>query len=115
MRDWMNVGTSGSFAAAAGVATASATTNPSAIFFTSPLCPSDVRALYRLREVIDLRSDTMTRPSSGMREAMACAEVGDEQWLEDPTVSALERRAAVLLGHEAAVYVPTATMANQIA
>src|SRR4051812_28624155 len=57
----------------------------------------------------------MTRPSEGMRTAMARAEVGDEQWFEDPTVTELERRAAALLGHEAAVYVPTATMANQIA
>jgi threonine aldolase len=65
--------------------------------------------------VIDLRSDTMTRPSRGMREAMANAEVGDEQWFEDPTVTALERRVASLLGHEAAVYLPTAMMANEIA
>jgi threonine aldolase len=65
--------------------------------------------------MIDLRSDTMTRPSPGMRDAMARAEVGDEQWFEDPTVIALERRVAELLGHEAAVYLPTATMANQIA
>jgi threonine aldolase len=65
--------------------------------------------------VIDLRSDTMTRPSPGMREAMALAEVGDEQYGEDPTVTALERRVAELLGHEAAVYLPTATMGNQIA
>jgi threonine aldolase len=72
-------------------------------------------ALYRLREVIDLRSDTMTRPSRGMREAMANAEVGDEQWFEDPTVTALERRVAALLGHEAAVYLPTALMSNEIA
>jgi threonine aldolase len=74
-----------------------------------------VKALYRLREVIDLRSDTMTRPSRGMREAMANAEVGDEQWFEDPTVTALERRVAALLGHEASVYLPTAMMANEIA
>ena len=65
--------------------------------------------------MIDLRSDTMTRPSQGMREAMARAEVGDEQWFEDPTVTELERRVARLLGHEAAVYVPSATMANEIA
>jgi threonine aldolase len=65
--------------------------------------------------MIDLRSDTMTRPSPGMREAMARAEVGDEQYREDPTVTALELRVAELLGHEAAVYLPTATMGNQIA
>jgi threonine aldolase len=65
--------------------------------------------------VIDLRSDTMTRPSAGMRDAMARAEVGDEQYGEDPTVLALEERVAALLGHEAAVYLPSATMGNQIA
>jgi threonine aldolase len=65
--------------------------------------------------VIDLRSDTATKPSRGMREAMANAEVGDEQKREDPTVLELERRAAELLGKDEAVYLPTATMANQIA
>jgi threonine aldolase len=68
-----------------------------------------------MARVIDLRSDTMTRPSPGMREAMARAEVGDEQYGEDPTVSALEQRTAALLGQEAAVYLPSATMGNQIA
>ncbi len=66
-------------------------------------------------EVIDLRSDTQTQPSQGMREAMAWADVGDEQEREDPTVLALEQRVAALLGHEEAVYLPTATMGNQIA
>jgi threonine aldolase len=65
--------------------------------------------------VIDLRSDTATRPTDGMRAAMAAAEVGDEQLREDPTVNELQRRAAVLLGQEAALFLPTATMANQIA
>ena len=65
--------------------------------------------------MIDLRSDTQTRPSAGMRRAMAEAEVGDEQEREDPTVLELERRAAELLGQEEAVYLPTATMGNQIA
>lgn len=65
--------------------------------------------------MIDLRSDTKTQPSRGMREAMANAEVGDEQRREDPTVLDLERRVAELLGQEEAVYVPTATMANEIA
>lgn len=65
--------------------------------------------------MIDLRSDTVTKPSPGMREAMAHAEVGDEQEREDPTVLELERRVAELLGHEEAVYLPTATMGNQIA
>jgi threonine aldolase len=65
--------------------------------------------------MIDLRSDTATKPTRGMREAMANAEVGDEQKREDPTVNELERRAAELLGQEEAVYLPTASMANQIA
>jgi threonine aldolase len=65
--------------------------------------------------VIDLRSDTQTKPSPAMREAMASAEVGDEQRREDPTVLALEERAARFLGQDEAVYLPTATMANQIA
>ena len=65
--------------------------------------------------MIDLRSDTQTQPTPGMREAIASAEVGDEQKREDPTVNALEARAAELLGQEEAVYVPTATMANEIA
>jgi threonine aldolase len=65
--------------------------------------------------MIDLRSDTLTQPSTGMRKAMAEAVVGDEQKREDPTVIALEERAAELLGQEEAVYLPTATMANQIA
>jgi threonine aldolase len=65
--------------------------------------------------VIDLRSDTMTKPSRAMRDAMASAEVGDEQEREDPTVLELERRGALLLGQEEAVYLPTATMGNQIA
>jgi threonine aldolase len=65
--------------------------------------------------VIDLRSDTATKPTAGMRAAIAAAEVGDEQRREDPTVNELERRAAELLGQEETVYVPTATMANEIA
>jgi threonine aldolase len=65
--------------------------------------------------MIDLRSDTATVPTQGMRDAMARAEVGDEQRREDPTVNELERRGAELLGQEEAVYLPTATMANQIA
>jgi threonine aldolase len=65
--------------------------------------------------MIDLRSDTLTQPSLGMRKAMADAVVGDEQKREDPTVIALEERGAELLGQEEAVYLPTATMANQIA
>ena len=64
--------------------------------------------------MVDLRSDTLTQPTPGMRRAMAEAVVGDEQKREDPTVIELEERAAALLGQEEAVFVPTATMANQI-
>lgn len=65
--------------------------------------------------MIDLRTDTITQPTAGMRRAIAAAVVGDEQKREDPTVNALEERGAELLGQEEAVFVPTATMANQIA
>ncbi len=65
--------------------------------------------------MIDLRSDTATRPTDGMRAAIAEAAVGDEQRREDPTVNALQERAAALLGQEAALFLPTATLANQIA
>ena len=65
--------------------------------------------------MIDLRSDTLTRPTAAMRAAMAAAEVGDDVYGEDPTVQALERRTAEVLGKEAALFVPTGTMGNQIA
>ena len=68
-----------------------------------------------MRYVIDLRSDTVTRPTPGMRAAIAAAVVGDEQMREDPTVNELQERAALLLGQERALFLPTATMANQIA
>ncbi|MEU2351041.1 GntG family PLP-dependent aldolase [Modestobacter sp. NPDC049651] len=64
---------------------------------------------------VDLRSDTLTRPTAAMRRAMAEAEVGDDVYREDPTVTALEERVAVLFGHEAALFVPSGTMGNQIA
>jgi threonine aldolase len=64
---------------------------------------------------IDLRSDTVTRPTPAMRRAMAEAEVGDDVLGEDPTVNELQRRTAELLGKEAALFVPSGTMANQIA
>jgi threonine aldolase len=64
---------------------------------------------------IDLRSDTVTKPTPGMRRAMAEADVGDDVLGDDPTVNALEARTAELLGKEAAVFVPSGTMANQIA
>jgi threonine aldolase len=64
---------------------------------------------------IDLRSDTVTRPTRPMRHAMATAEVGDDVYAEDPTARRLEERAAELLGKEKALFVPSGTMANQIA
>jgi len=64
---------------------------------------------------IDLRSDTVTLPSPGMREAMAVAEVGDDVYGEDPSVNRLQERAAELLGKEAALFVASGTMANQLA
>src|SRR6266545_5491741 len=69
----------------------------------------------KMRVVIDLRSDTLTQPTAAMRDAIATAAVGDEQKREDPTVNELERRGAEFLGQEEAVFLPTATMANQIA
>jgi threonine aldolase len=63
---------------------------------------------------VDLRSDTLTRPTPAMRRAMADAEVGDDVYREDPTVNALEERVAELFGHEAALFVPSGTMGNQI-
>jgi len=66
-------------------------------------------------EPIDLRSDTVTRPTAAMRAAMAAAEVGDDQYGEDPTVNRLQARVAELLGHEAALWLPSGTMANQVA
>lgn len=66
-------------------------------------------------EIVDLRSDTLTRPSAEMRAAMMAAEVGDDVYGEDPTVRALEAETATALGKEAAVFMPSGTMANQIA
>ncbi len=65
--------------------------------------------------MIDLRSDTVTKPTPAMRRAMAEAEVGDDVYGEDPTVNLLERRAAEVAGKEAALFVPTGTMGNTIA
>ena len=64
---------------------------------------------------IDLRSDTLTRPTDAMRRAMAEAEVGDDVYGEDPTVLLLERRVAELFGHEDALFTPTGSMANVLA
>src|ERR671932_285842 len=64
--------------------------------------------------IVDLRSDTVTRPTRAMREAMAEASVGDDVYGEDPTVTALEQEVAELLGFEAALFVPTGSLGNQI-
>lgn len=66
-------------------------------------------------EWIDLRSDTVTKPTPAMRAAMAAAEVGDDVYGEDPTVNQLEKRAAEIFGREAALFVPSGSMGNQIA
>ncbi|MDP6371064.1 MAG: GntG family PLP-dependent aldolase [Vicinamibacterales bacterium] len=65
--------------------------------------------------MIDLRSDTVTGPTAAMRQAMAAADVGDDVYRDDPTVLALERRTAEILGKDDAVYMPTGTMTNQVA
>jgi len=65
-------------------------------------------------DYIDLRSDTVTKPTPEMREAMAGAEVGDDVYLEDPTINRLQEMAAAMLGKEAALFVPSGTMGNQI-
>ncbi len=67
-----------------------------------------------MKNFIDLRSDTVTRPTSAMRKAMSEAEVGDDVFGEDPTVNALQEKVANLLGKEAALFVPSGTMANQL-
>src|SRR5690606_1946744 len=65
--------------------------------------------------MIDLRSDTVTKPTEAMRKAMAAADVGDDVYGEDPTVNRLQERAAEIFGKEAALFVPTGSMGNQIA
>src|SRR5438045_9800293 len=65
--------------------------------------------------IVDLRSDTVTRPNPEMRRAMAEAEVGDDVYGEDPTVNRLQERAAEIFAKEAALFVPTGSMGNQIA
>jgi len=68
-----------------------------------------------MKEFIDLRSDTVTKPTPAMRKAMAEAEVGDDVYAEDPTVNALQEKVAKILGKEASIFVPSGTMANQLA
>ncbi len=68
-----------------------------------------------MNPIVDLRSDTVTKPTPAMRKAMAAAEVGDDVYREDPTVNRLQERAAEIFGREAALYVPSGTMGNQAA
>ena len=68
-----------------------------------------------MADLVDLRSDTVTRPTEDMRRAMAAADVGDDVYAEDPTINALEEEVAALFGHPAALFVPSGTMGNQIA
>src|SRR5262245_55481267 len=83
----------------------------------TPMCESDANPGRVLipASMIDLRSDAVTRPSDAMRAAIAAAPVGDDQFGEDPTVNQLQARIAALLGKEAALFLPSGTMANQIA
>lgn len=76
---------------------------------------TDLKAASAPGGVVDLRSDTVTRPTAEMRRAMAEAEVGDDVYGEDPTVNRLEQRAAAIFGKDAAVFVPTGCMGNLIA
>jgi threonine aldolase len=80
-----------------------------------PTASSESTADPAMSTPIDLRSDTVTRPTPAMREAMARADVGDDQYGEDPTTNRLQEQMAALLGKEAALWMPSGTMANQVA
>src|SRR6476646_1377788 len=69
----------------------------------------------KIKAMLDFRSDTVTKPTPQMRRAMAEAEVGDDVYREDPTVNRLQERAAEIFGREAALFLPTGSMGNQIA
>ncbi len=79
---------------------------------THPKAVSETRGAAAQRLTIDLRSDTVTKPSAEMRRAMAEAEVGDDVYMEDPTVNRLQERAAEIFGREAALFVPSGSMGN---
>jgi threonine aldolase len=81
----------------------------------STLAATTTTEKTRTRATVDLRSDTVTKPTAEMRRAMAEAEVGDDVYGEDPTINRLEQRAAEILGREAAIFVPSGTMGNQVA
>lgn len=89
-------------------------TSPLKLYFLVTLFPWFFSGGY-MKEFIDLRSDTVTKPTPEMRKAMAEAEVGDDVYGEDPTVNALQGKVAEVLGKEAAIYVSSGTMANQLA
>ncbi len=80
----------------------------------APASRTGEREKDSLNPLIDLRSDTVTRPTPEMRAAMAAAEVGDDVYLEDPTVNLLQKRSAEIFGKEASLFVPSGTMGNQI-
>ena len=82
---------------------------------TTPSSTTETGEAPRRQMPIDLRSDTVTRPTPEMRRAMAEAEVGDDVYGEDPTINRLEQRAAEIFGREAAIFVPSGTMGNQVA
>ena len=67
-----------------------------------------------MKQIHDLRSDTLTKPTEGMRKAMYEAEVGDDVYSEDPTINALQERAAEITGKQAAIFVPSGSMGNLI-
>src|SRR5947207_15008822 len=98
---------------------ASTARDPASLAAFGPLgCLAELSSLHRISLTmirIDLRSDTKTRPTPGMRQAMTAAEVGDEQADEDPSVNLLCERVAALFGKEAALFLPSGTMCNQIA
>src|SRR6476469_1636512 len=80
----------------------------------SPRCWVVAEVVTPPDHVVDLRSDTVTKPSDDMRRAMASAEVGDDVYGEDPTLTRLEETVAGLLGHEAGVFTPSGSLANQL-
>src|SRR5437867_11855920 len=75
---------------------------------------ADLESRATERAVIDLRSDTVTKPTPEMRRAMAEAEVGDDVYVEDPSVNRLQQRAAEIFGREAALFVPSGSMGNLV-
>src|ERR1043165_1871501 len=90
---------------------------PISCWLQPPICLSimPVKLNASRHRVVDLRSDTITLPTPAMRRAMFRAELGDDVFGDDPTVQQLEKRVAQLLGKEAAVFVPSGTMGNQLA